>query len=73
MLPRRHSLKYLLGMDNYFTQPVVVAMTRKLNVGLVGTARRQRGWPPAEYKEIVDWGYNTLYKCLVQKIMKIFC
>jgi hypothetical protein len=27
-LPRRHRLKYLLGMDNYFTQPVVVAMTR---------------------------------------------
>jgi hypothetical protein len=43
ILPRRRSLKYLLGMDHYFTQPVVVAMTRRLNFGLVGTARRHRG------------------------------
>ena len=54
-------------MDNYFTQPVVVAMTRRLNVGLVGTARRQRGWPPQEYKDVVDWCYNTLYKIPCEK------
>jgi hypothetical protein len=61
-LPRRCSLKYLLGLDNYFTQPVVVAMTRGLNFGLVGTARRRRSWPPQEYKQIVDWRYNSLYE-----------
>jgi hypothetical protein len=74
-LPRRHRLKYLLGggsMDNYFTPQlvVVVAMTRRLNVGLVGTARRQRGfWPPQEeYEDIVDWRYsNSLYKIPCEK------
>jgi hypothetical protein len=60
-LPRRRSLKYLPGMDNYFTQLVVVAMTRRSNVGLVGTARRQRSWPPQENKQIADWRYNSLY------------
>jgi hypothetical protein len=55
-------------MDNSFTQPVVVAMTRRLNVGLVGTApRRQRGWPPQEYKDVVDWRYNSLYKIPCEK------
>jgi hypothetical protein len=44
-------------MDNYFTQPVVVAMTRQLNIGFVETARRQRGWPPQEYKDVVNWRY----------------
>jgi hypothetical protein len=71
LLPRRHSLKYLLlGMDNYFTQPVVIAsMTRRLNIGLVGTARRQRrGWSPQdEYKDVVDWRYNSLYKIPCEK------
>jgi hypothetical protein len=38
-------LKYLLGMDNYFTQPVVIGMTRRMNVGLIGTARWQRNCP----------------------------
>jgi hypothetical protein len=38
-----------------------------LNVGLVGTARRQRGWPPQEYKDIVDWIYNSLYKIPCEK------
>jgi hypothetical protein len=66
-LPRRHSLKYLLGMDNYFTQPVVVATTRRLNDGLVGTARRQRGWPPQEFKDVIDWRYNSLYKIPCEK------
>jgi hypothetical protein len=63
----KHSLKYLLGMDNFFTQPVVFGMTRRLNVGLVGTTRRQRGLPPAEYKGIVNWHYNTLYKLPCEK------
>jgi hypothetical protein len=71
-LPRRKSLKYLLGMDNYFTQLVVVSMTRGLNVGLVGTARRQRGWPPQEYKDV---GATTL--CIrflgVRKMIKSTC
>jgi hypothetical protein len=68
-LPRKKSLKHLLGMDNYFTQLVVVAMTSRLNVGLVTrTSRRQRGWPPQEeYKDIVHWRYNTLYKIPCEK------
>jgi hypothetical protein len=60
-LPRRNHLQYLLAMDNYFTKPSVVEMTRREVVGLVGTARRQRNWPPRTYKAIDDKRYNTLY------------
>jgi hypothetical protein len=59
--PRRNHLQYLLAMDNFFTQPSVVEMTRREGVGLVGTARRQRNWPPRTYKAIDDKWYNTLY------------
>jgi hypothetical protein len=60
-LPGRNHLKYLLAMDNYFTQPSVVEMTRAEGVGLVGTARRQRSWSPRTYKAIDDKCFNTLY------------
>jgi hypothetical protein len=59
--PRRNHLQYLLAMDNFFTQPSVVEMTRREGVGLVGTARRQRNWPPRTYKAIDDKWYNTLH------------
>jgi hypothetical protein len=45
-LPRWNYLQYLLAMDNFFTQPSVVEMTRREGVRLVGTGRRQRSWPP---------------------------
>jgi hypothetical protein len=48
-------------MDNFFTQLSVVEMTRREGVGLVGTARIQRSWPPRTYKAIDDKRYNTLY------------
>lgn len=61
MLPRKDTLKYVLAMDNYFTGPTVIEMTRNYNIGVFGTARRQRGWPPAEFKRIDDNRFNTLY------------
>lgn len=61
MLPRRDTLKYMLAMDNYFTGPNVMEMTRAYNVGVFGTARRQRSWPPREYKRIEDDRFNTFY------------
>jgi hypothetical protein len=45
-LPRWNCLQYLLAMDNFFTQPSVVEMTRREGVRLVGTGRRQRSCPP---------------------------
>jgi hypothetical protein len=60
-IPRTDTLKYLLAMDNYFTQPAVIEMTRQYGIGVCGTTRRQRYWPPREYKRINDKRFNTLY------------
>ena len=60
-LPRRDHLQYILAMDNYFTAPSIIEMTRQYNIGVLGTARRQRAWPPKEFKRIEDNRFNTLY------------
>lgn len=60
-LPRRDHLKYVLVMDNFFNQPTTIEMIRGYGVGSIGTVRRQRNWPPKEYKRIKDNRYNTLY------------
>lgn len=60
-LPRKAQVKYHLAMDNYFTQPAVIEMCRSKYVGVIGTARRQRNWPPREYKRIDDKRFNTAY------------
>jgi hypothetical protein len=60
-LPRRHDLKYVVGMDNYFTYPKILEGMRALGVGCTGTARAKTGWPPKEYKAIDDKRFNTCY------------
>jgi hypothetical protein len=60
-IPRADTLEYLLAMDNYFTQPAVIEMTRRYGIGVCGTARRQRYWPPTEYKRVTDKRFNTVY------------
>jgi hypothetical protein len=60
-LPKRTSLKYVLTMDNFFNQPVVIKAVRERNVGSIGTFRRQRSWPPREYKRVVDPEYNKVH------------
>jgi hypothetical protein len=60
-IPRRDTLQYRIAMDNFFTTERVIKMTREKGVGIVGTARNRRGWPPAEYKNINDTRFNTWY------------
>jgi len=60
-IPRRDTLQYRIAMDNFFTTERVIKMTREKGVGVVGTARNRRGWPPAEYKSIDDARFNSWY------------
>lgn len=60
-IPKRHQKKYVLAMDNYFTTPKVMVASREQNVAVIGTARRQPGWPPSELANVDDKRFNTLY------------
>ena len=60
-LPRRETLRYVVGMDNYFTYSAVISGLRALGVATIGTARAKRGWPPREMYNITDSRFNTLY------------
>ena len=35
-------------MDNYFTLPKVCGHLREIGIGILGTARARRDWPPQE-------------------------
>ena len=58
--------KHIIAMDNYFTLPKVIAKLRSLGIGIVGTARFRRSWPPNCLKSIdannVD--FNDFYWCI---------
>ena len=41
-------------MDNYFTLPKVIKALRDKGIGIVGTAKYQRAWPPIELKQVSD-------------------
>ena len=45
---------FIIAMDNYFTLPKVIYALRKLGVGIVGTAKYQKSWPPLCLKKIDD-------------------
>jgi len=45
---------FVIAMDNYFTRPKVIFELRKLNIGILGTAQYQRGWPPEVLKKVDD-------------------
>jgi hypothetical protein len=60
-LPRGDILKYVVTMDKHFTTPQVLREHRRENVAIVGTARKSRGWPPWELKDIQDERFNSLY------------
>ena len=60
-LPKRGDLEYVVGMDNYFTHSGALKHCLDAGVHAIGTARRKRGWPPAELKHIEDERFNTLY------------
>jgi hypothetical protein len=60
-LPDTDNYKYVIGMDNYFTWPKVMQSLTDKGIGVVGTARASRGWPPKEFKDIKDERFNTVY------------
>ena len=43
---------FCIAMDNYFTLPGVIKALRDKCIGVVGTARFKRSWPPKELKVI---------------------
>ena len=47
-----YSGKYVITMDNYFTSPKVIKSLRDRDIGVVGTARFKKTWPPQCLKQI---------------------
>ena len=45
---------FIIAMDNYFTLPKLIKRLRDLRIGVVGTARFGRGWPPVQLKNVED-------------------
>ena len=43
---------FCIAMDNYFTLPGVIKSLRDKSIGVVGTARFKKNWPPKELKVI---------------------
>ena len=58
--------KFFLVMDNYFTLPKLIKSLREKGVGVVGTARFRRNWPPASLRKItlMDAKFNNFYYCV---------
>lgn len=61
--------KYCVAMDNLFTTSTAIKNLRGCGVGVVGTARARRGWPPKEIKDkssknpdgVDDMHFNSLH------------
>ena len=55
--------KFCLAMDNYFTVPTAIKKLRDENIGVVGTARFKRNWPPKELKDVnvENCNFNDFY------------
>ena len=49
---------FCIAMDNYFTLPGAISKLRELGIGIVGTARFRRNWPPTKLKEIKQENSN---------------
>jgi hypothetical protein len=60
-IPGTEERRFIVAMDNYFTQPSTMAASREYNVGVFGTARKRFGFPPKEMLDIDDGRFNTLY------------
>ena len=55
-------LKFVITADNYFIYPKILKAFRDRGIGMFGTARAKRNWPPAELKEEKLSGlFNHLY------------
>ena len=58
--------EFIIAMDNYFTLPKVIAALREKKIGVVGTSRFKRNWPPKKLKNIdADKAdFNQFYWCV---------
>ena len=54
---------FIIAMDNYFTNPKVIHKLRERQIGVIGTARLKRNWPPKELKEVSvdESNFNDYY------------
>ncbi len=55
------SKKFIIAMDNYFTRPKVIAALSDMDVGVVGTSRFTKSWPPTSLKKIKDAHFNEFF------------
>lgn len=62
-LNQQNNLNFLIAMDNYFTYPKVMSELRARNIGVLGTARNRRGWPPEQLKLSSNPTFNELVWC----------
>ena len=63
--------KFCIAMDNYFTLPKVIKCLRELGVGVVGTARFRRNWPPQFLKDVkqTDVTFNEFHYCFFENTL----
>ena len=57
-------------MDNYFTLPKVINCLKELGVGVVGTARFKKNWPPKHLGDIDqrDANFNNFFGVLMTMV-----
>ena len=60
-LPDCDKQSYVLAMDNYLTVAGVIGDLHREKIGVVGTARARKGWPPREFKEVNVMRFNTIH------------
>lgn len=55
-------MKFIICADNHFIYPKILKAFRDGGIGIFGTARAKRAWPPAELREENLSGmFNHLY------------
>ena len=60
-LPQCDKWLYVIEMDNYFTTSTVIKNLHESNIGVVGTAHAQRGWPLTEFKNVKEEHFNCVH------------
>ena len=55
--------QFIVAMDNYFTMPKIIHKLREQGIGIVGTSRFRRNFPPKDLKEVSDEksNFNDFY------------
>eukprot|EP00957_Ditylum_brightwellii_P211351 15366076-Ditylum_brightwellii.AAC.1 len=57
---------FCLAMDNYFAAPKVIAALHEMNIGVLGTSRFRKAWPPKELQNIMqqEANFNDFFWCI---------